>query len=290
MVEKYFRYKKIFLDKKIKKINMKNFISIILSILFFFWSFQDIFANQCSEENILKYFINFENFSNKESEEKFLKEFEKNISDQKDFYINKNIWEKNQLKRVKKINSEFIKKQDEKFSLAIKYAIKKFSEENWNSNLKWIKTETYLKKLEKNDIFIKKYLDENKKNKDFRKNLKSIPVSVLQKSVYLDFLIFSCELWALWIWKDFFSWWNISDILSKSDSEKFEKEEILEKQQIVVEKSISKYKSFLNNREIYIALRWVIEKLEHLKWRFEDFARLIWFLPAKLVDFWYHTK
>lgn len=266
---------------------MKKFISLFLSLIFFFWTVQNIFANQCSEENIKEYFMSFEKFSDEVKKEKFWEKILKNIFDQKSFYVNENIWEKNQLKRIEKMNSEFIKKEDDKFSLAIQYAIIKFSEDDWNPNLKWIKTENILTKLEKNDIFIEKYLDDNKENKDFRKNLKNIPVSVLQKSVYLDFYIFSCGLWSLWIWTNFFAWWNISNVLSKSNSNEFKKEEILTKQQIVVNRAIKKYQSFLTHREMYVTLRWVIKKMEHLKWRFEDFARLIWFLPAKLVDFWY---
>lgn len=272
---------------------MKILKIIILSLIFFFWISQKIFADdECTNESIFNYVSVNENFSKTES------------GSLKDFITNKKInttnipstWSKisddNALDKIKKINEKFIKSQDKKFSLAIEYVLKKFEENQ--EGFKWKKrTGEILEEFKTwswSDFFIKNYLEKKIKWKEINKNPKNIPTSVLQKSVYLDFLIFSCELWRYRNWKEFKRWSLISDVLSKTDSKDFEKKEILEKEKIVVAKAISKYQAFLNQREMYVALRWVIEKLEHLKWRFEDFARLIWFLPAKLVDFWYKWK
>jgi len=273
---------------------MKKFLTILLLIIFFFWSFQEIFADECSSESIYNYFKSSSDLS--DEEENDLENYinEKNFSVLKTSTQKKNISDDSSLSEIEKLNENFIESQNQKFEIAIKYVLKKYSYESEN---KWWE-EKYLellnsfkKKWDNEDFFINNFL--TKKNKDkkiINKNPKNIPTPVLQKSVYLDFLIFSCELWKFKNWKEFTPWGLISNILSESGSTDFEKKEILEKQKIVVAKAVSKYQGFITNREMYIALRWVVKKLEHLKWRFEDFARLIWFLPAKIVDFWYEWQ
>ena len=265
---------------------MKTLKIIIIATAFFFWFSQKIFAeNICDTKNIANYF-QMQNPNLKIDNKKF-----KNFIDSKRLKINKDTsWTK--LEKIKQINKNFIKMQDEKFSIAIEYVIKKFAEED-EAKQKWKTSEKkYLKLLEKfktwtwTDFFVKNYL-ESKKIKKLKNWPANIPTSVLQNSVYLDFLIFSCELWNFNDSIQLEPWWFIKDFLSDTKTNDFEVEEFLEKQQIVVKKALDRYQSFLINREMYIALRGVIEKLEHLKWRFEDLARLIWFLPAKIVDFGY---
>lgn len=281
---------------------MRKLQLILLSIIFFFWTFQKIFANQCTTTNIANYFEKYGSVMDSSEKYEELKFF---IDSQRVLFKKPNssiteIFKSDAVKKINEMNRNFIDLQDEKFSLSIKYVLKKFLEKtDWKNNKadseNW--TKKILEKFQEKkwnvfwknfDFFINNYLEEtNKKWEKINKNPDNIPTSVLQNSVYLDFLIFSCELWEFKTWKEFKSWWLIKNLMSESDSIDFEKNEILEKQQIVVNKAIARYQSFLTNREMYIALRWVIEKLEHLKWRFEDFARLIWFLPAKIVDFWY---
>lgn len=258
---------------------MKKIQILFLSLIFFFWSFQEIFANECENSSIKNYF-SWEDLTDEYLNSKRIF-FTENLSKEKDFQLNS----------IEEMNNRFINSQDEKFSFSIQYVLKVFEEkqEEWN-NWDWEDwSKKILEKFEKwnenYDFFINKFLKEKEKNEE---DVKNIPTSVLQNSVYLDFLIFSCEFWNYWVWTDFSVWIQISEILSDSETDDFDKKEILEKQKIVVWKVMWKYQSFLNNREIYISLRWVIEKLEHLKWRFEDLARLIWFLPSKLVDFWYN--
>jgi len=229
---------------------MKKYLLILL-LLLIFWNSQMVFAwtNLCSSEEIWNYFIDQEdNFQKKDKED-----LQKFIKNKINFYQNIQIWEKNEIKILKKMNNEFIRSQDRKFELSIKYAIKKFAEDNWNSNLKWIRTQTYLTKLKKEDFFIKNFLDLKEKKWILIEN---IPTSILQKSVYLDFLIFSCEIWKFNPWNNFISWWSIINLLSATESDDYKKEEILEKQKIVIKKAIDKYQSFLTNRVIYTALRW----------------------------------
>lgn len=240
--------------------------------LFPFW----VSASQCSNSNVVSIFIEFEKNYNqnmqkdsqdklriwlKESADNFLKKLEK-----EDVY-----WAKNFFKE----------KQDKKFELALWYFyenveviwLKKFKKKWWKAT--WTALEK-LKELSKIDFYV-----QNEEEKI--KNYTYIPSDILFKSILFDWMIYSCYLQNQ-IWKIKFE----KDISLTFNKEKTSSALIVSeiiKQKEVAQYVILKYQWLIDNYKIHLKLQSIIWYLDKLRTRLADLASIIWFLPAKVVNF-----
>ena len=139
------------------------------------------------------------------------------------------------------------------------------------------------------DLFIAFTKDDIMSSSEIKKRI--IPTSTLFKSWVLDNLVYSCVILnKKHLFLDLWAWRDIRDALSDAqDASAYVNEEI-RKQREANRESIIKYWSFVRNYKIHQRLVVLIDYYNRLMSRFKDLSRMIWAMPAKIVNFWFEIS
>ena len=245
------------------------FLAIILT-----FPFIKVHANiDCGEFKIAETIIELENFDEKVAE-KFKKLVSSEIIRQNKIY--------DKINDLEGSRDYFIKRQDEKYALAFEIIARTL----------WADIE---QKDAKIDDIIKKFEDPSgtgydiyviNKKKMILKNKQIIDASIMFKSSFLDWLIYSCNLIKIKNNNPLSPTQSPSDFSGNVDAnKKFTSREILKYREASAI-TAQKYAYFVANYKIHKKLDIVIDVLIKLHDRFKDFAKVVWLMPAKLVNFW----
>lgn len=253
---------------------------IIIGFLIFFFPFNS-FASQCDSSHIAGIFTEFEqsNYWLDSDSDKIMA-----------FYSSIELYIWNYRKTISESDLEsmeanFKTRQDDKFKLALYYFyenidvawLDKFVKEGPSQAAKEKFGE--LKEID----FYSWYYWEELIEKSF------IPSSYLTRSLLLDWMIYSCELWKEKNKVDF-SFTDIDSILDskRSDWKLVDKQMVNQKK--VIKIAVWKYQSLVNNYRIHKKLESIQTYLEKLRLRMADLAIMVWYLPAKLVWFGFENN
>ena len=257
-----------FLQKKLK------IIGICLFFIFIFPSQNFWDSGQCDTTHIAYIFAKFETNYSKDFDQDEFKELL--IPRIESFSLE--LWATKSIEGAKKL---FKERQDKKFQLALEYFYENFEAEwkNFDSEdggpTPWAREK--LDELWTMDFFVANDMKEPKSG--------FIPSKTLFRSMLLDWMIYSCYL-SDQIWNFNPSWEKELSAILKSEriSSEMINEEI-KKQKDVLKYVVLKYQSFLDNYLIHKQLESIIFYLDKLRTRMADLASIIWFLPAKVVNF-----
>lgn len=237
--------------------------------------------DHCSPSWIAEIMLKIENQESKpKDEELFTKNLIYEIERQNTVY--------NAIDDVYGIKSLYLDRQDEKYKLALEIVIKSFENDNKNEQFN---TKVYKEIIDKmtsqsENLAFDFYVNYKKNDINAQKK-KFIPGLLLFKSTFLDWLIYSCQLWEQRGLIQISPWMEVTDPLNNYEKKSaFVENEIIKQREAAIQVS-HKYSNFIENYKIHKKLESVIYYLKNLQKRFKDFASLIGIMPAKFVNFWF---